>query len=260
MLILLPPSEGKASARSGRPLDLAGLSLPDLNPARERVLDALVDLCATADGQRARTVLGLTENQHEAVRRNALLRQAPALPAERLYTGVLYDALGMSTLSTAARRYARRSVLVLSGLWGAVRLGDRIPPYRCAMGVTLPGVGALAAHWRTALPAAMAEAAGGGPVLDLRSSAYLTAWRPTGEPAGRVTAVRVLHERTIAGAVTRSVVSHFNKATKGRMVRALAEAGARPRDQAQLVGALRDLGFSVEERSPCQLDIVVTEV
>ena len=48
MLILLPPSEGKAASGSGAPLDLAGLCLPSLTPARERVLDTLVALCAPA--------------------------------------------------------------------------------------------------------------------------------------------------------------------------------------------------------------------
>ena len=58
MLILLPPSEGKASPRRGKPLDLATLSFPALTAARTEVLDALVDLCA-GDEARAVEVLGL---------------------------------------------------------------------------------------------------------------------------------------------------------------------------------------------------------
>ena len=46
MLILLPPSEGKAEPAPGRGWTWARLSLPELNPARERVLAALVTLCA----------------------------------------------------------------------------------------------------------------------------------------------------------------------------------------------------------------------
>ena len=37
MLILLPPSEGKADAGTGRRWAPDRLSLPELNPARERV-------------------------------------------------------------------------------------------------------------------------------------------------------------------------------------------------------------------------------
>jgi len=96
-------------------------------------------------------------------------------------------------------------------------------------------------------------------VLDLRSSAYTPAWTPTGALARRTVAVRVVHERLVDGLPVRSVVSHFNKATKGRMVRDLALAEVRPRSVSQLIAALRDLKYTVEEQ-PNRLDVVVTEV
>ena len=65
-------------------------------------------------------------------------------------------------------------------------------------------------------------------VLDLRSTGYAAMWAPTGAAIKRTTTVRVLHERLIDGVARRSVVSHFNKATKGRIVRDLATAGAEP--------------------------------
>ncbi|MFG3579856.1 peroxide stress protein YaaA [Micromonospora chersina] len=265
MLILLPPSEGKAEAGTGRRLDLSKLSLPELKPAREGVLAALVDLCAGPDEAAAREALGLSEGQRGELRRNARLRAAATAPAGRIYTGVLYEALDLATLPPAAERLARRSVLVSSGLWGAVRLTDRIPPYRCPVGARLPGVGALSAYWRTALAEAMTAAAGKGPVLDLRSGAYAATWAPRGAVAERTVTVRVLHEREVDGVPTRSVVSHFNKATKGRLVRDLLTAGARPRTADALVGALRELKYQVEEQPraagrPRQVDVVVTEL
>lgn len=265
MLILLPPSEGKAETGTGRRLDLSKLSLPELNPAREEVLAALVDLCAGPDEAAAREALGLSEGQRGELRRNARLRAAATAPAGRIYTGVLYEALDLATLPPAAERLARRSVLVSSGLWGAVRLTDRIPPYRCPVGARLPGVGALSAYWRTALAGAMTAAAGKGPVLDLRSGAYAATWAPRGAVAERTVTVRVLHEREVDGVPTRSVVSHFNKATKGRLVRDLLTADARPRTADALVGALRELKYQVEEQPrvagrPRQVDVVVTEL
>ena len=53
MLVLLPPSEGKASSGRGAPLKPESLSLPGLTDARAAVLDELVDLCA-ADEDKAR--------------------------------------------------------------------------------------------------------------------------------------------------------------------------------------------------------------
>ncbi|OEV02503.1 peroxide stress protein YaaA [Streptomyces oceani] len=265
MLVLLPPSEGKAEARSRTALRLDALSLPGLNEAREAVLSEVVALCAEQP-ERAREVLGLSLGQRDEVVRDAELRTAPVRPAGEIYTGVLYDALGLSTLSTAAKRRATRSLLIFSGLWGAVRIKDPIPAYRLSGGVKLPGLGSLAGHWREPLGRTLPEVAGGGMVLDLRSTAYAAMWRPSGELAERTATVRVLQSRIVAGVEKRSVVSHFNKATKGRLVRELLEAGAAPRDPAALAQALKELGYAVEsappERAgaPWRLDVVVTEL
>ncbi|MCS0605276.1 peroxide stress protein YaaA [Streptomyces sp. LP11] len=259
MLVLLPPSEGKANAGEGAPLELGSLSLPGLTAAREAVLGELVELCA-GDEEKAREVLGLSEGLRGEVAKNAGLRTAGARPAGEIYTGVLYDALGLATLDAAARRRAADSLLVFSGLWGAVRVTDRIPSYRCSMGVKLPGLGALAGHWRAPMAEVLPAAAGDGLVLDLRSAAYAAAWKPKGEVAGRTATVRVLH------APTRKVVSHFNKATKGRIVRSLLSAGAVPANPAELVAALRELGYVVEAEAPGRagkswaLDVLVDQV
>ncbi|WP_405653684.1 peroxide stress protein YaaA [Streptomyces sp. RK9] len=265
MLVLLPPSEGKASSGRGAPLKPESLSLPGLADARAAVLDELVELCA-ADEDKARAVLGLSEGLRGEVAKNTELRTAGARPAGEIYTGVLYDALGLSSLDAAAKRRAARSLLVFSGLWGAVGVTDRIPSYRCSMGVKLPGLGALGAYWRGPMADVLPGAAGDGLVLDLRSAAYASAWKPKGEVAGRTATVRVLHAQVVDGVERRSVVSHFNKATKGRIVRALLTAGISPADPAELVTALRDLGHVVEAEPPARagrawgLDVVVREI
>ncbi|MFE9253740.1 peroxide stress protein YaaA [Streptomyces sp. NPDC006879] len=265
MLVLLPPSEGKAAGGSGVPLDPEGLSLPGLAAARTAVRAELVELCA-ADEIKAREVLGLSEGLRAEVAKNRSLLTAGTRPAGEVYTGVLYDALDLAGLDTAARIEAERCLLVFSGLWGAVRITDRIPSYRCSMGVKLPGLGALGAYWRAPLSEVMPQVAGAELVLDLRSSAYASAWRPKGEVAERTATVRVLHSQLVDGVEKRSVVSHFNKATKGRLVRDLLRAGARPADPAELVTALRDLGYRVEGEAPTKrgkawaLDVVVEEI
>ncbi|MFJ9934481.1 peroxide stress protein YaaA [Streptomyces virginiae] len=265
MLVLLPPSEGKAAGGSGAPLEPQELSLPGLAPARAAVLEELVELCA-GDELKAREVLGLSEGLRGEVAKNAELRSAAARPAGEIYTGVLYDALGLADLPAAARASAEDALLVFSGLWGAVRVTDRIPSYRCSMGVKLPGLGALGAYWRGPMAEVLPAAAGDGLVLDLRSAAYATAWKPKGEVAGRTATVRVLHSQIVDGVEKRSVVSHFNKATKGRLVRDLLVAGAAPGSPAELVTALRDLGYVVEAEAPAKagrawsLDVVVTQI
>jgi cytoplasmic iron level regulating protein YaaA (DUF328/UPF0246 family) len=253
VLVLLPPSEGKATGGEGPAVDLRALSLPGLTEARRTVLEELVELCG-GDEEKAAGVLGLSAGLRGEVGKNARLRTAPTRPAGEIYTGVLYDALGLATLSAAAKERAEESLLVFSGLWGAVRVGDAIPSYRCSMGVRLPGLGGLGGYWRGPMAEALPEVAGEGLVLDLRSAAYAGAWKPKGEVAGRTATVRVLQ------AGTRKVVSHFNKATKGRLVRALLEDGARPQGPVELAESLRDLGFTVEVPAPGKLDVLVSEV
>jgi cytoplasmic iron level regulating protein YaaA (DUF328/UPF0246 family) len=271
VLILLPPSEGKAAPTRGKPLDLASLGSPGLTEAREQVLDSLVALCSTGIdpalpvqdailAERAGEVLGVGATQLDLVLANGRLRTAPTARAERVYTGVLYDALDLDSLSTAARRRAASRVAVTSALFGLVRPGDAIPSYRLSGDVTLPGLGPVAAHWRRHLGPVVEEALGRGLLVDLRSSTYAAFWRPPADLARRVATVRVLHEQD----GIRKVVSHFNKATKGRVVRALLEDGGNPSTPSRLADLLRDLGWKVEEGEPSKagtrLDVVVAEV
>ncbi|CAB4721811.1 MAG: peroxide stress protein YaaA [Actinobacteria bacterium] len=259
MLILLPPSEGKTAPRRGKPLDLAALSFPTLTPAREQVLDALIGLC-TGDPGVAASTLEIGSTQLDLVALNQRLRTSPTARADQVYAGVVYDALDVATLSPAARRRATSRLAVTSSVFGLVRPGDRIPAYRLSGGTTLPGLGPVAGRWREALGPAVDEARGDGLLVDLRSSMYAAFWRPPAMIAGRVATVRVLHE--VDG--RRQVVSHFNKATKGRLVRALLEDGANPRTPVALATILRDLGWTVELGDPTakgtQLDVVVAQV
>ena len=256
VLILLPPSEGKTPPRRGKPLDLGGLSSPALTATRTRVLDALVSLCAEQP-ERAASVLEVPKSQLDLVALNASLRSAPTARADAVYAGVLYDALGMATLSAGARRRATSRVRVTSSLFGLVAPTDRIPAYRLSGDAVLPGVGTVSGVWRQSLGPEITELVGDGLLVDLRSGMYAAFWRPAALP--RVATVRVLHE--VAG--RRQVVSHFNKATKGRILRALLEDGANPRTPARLAETLRDLGWDVEVvvgAKGTQLDVVVSEL
>jgi cytoplasmic iron level regulating protein YaaA (DUF328/UPF0246 family) len=249
VLILLPPSEGKTAAVRGKPLALADLSFPELTNARTVVLDALVELSGTPG---AAAVLGVPVTQPELLERNQRLLGAPTARADRVYSGVLYDALGLTDLSPAGKRRAGSRVAITSALFGLVRPGDRIPAYRLSGDAKLPDVGPVAGHWRAHLGPVITEAVGRGLLVDLRSTSYAAFWRPADV---RTATVRVLHE--VAG--RRQVVSHFNKATKGRLVRALLEDGADPRTPQALAAAWERLGWTVE-LDGSRLDVVVSEI
>jgi uncharacterized protein len=256
VLILLPPSEGKSAPRRGKALDLESLSFPALHAPRAELLESLVALSRDRPTDAA-SVLGLGPTQADEVTRNAGLERAPTARADQVYSGVLYEALGLSSLDAAARRRATSRLAITSGLFGLLRPADRIPAYRLSGSVSLPGIGAVARHWARHLAPAMEEAAGNGLVVDLRSGGYAPFWRPTKTESRRVVTVRVLHE--VGG--SRKVVSHFNKATKGRLVRDLLADGSAPRSPGRLAELLGDLGWKVEPEDggsgPARLDVVV---
>ena len=261
VLILLPPSEGKASTADGRPFDMDAMSLPSLNPTRHRVRDALVRLCSGRE-TRARQVLGLSERQIDELDRNRDLADARALPASEVYTGVLYAALDYPTLTTAARRRVDDSVLVWSALWGVVRLDDHIPDYRLSADVKLPRIGSVAALWRKPLAPVMSDVIADRVVLDLRSGPYAKMWTPGPDLADQTVVGRVLQQRPDG---SRVVVSHHNKATKGLLVKKLASGRSRPKDASALADAIERAGFVAELRRgmanrPWSLDIVVDDV
>ena len=123
MLILLPPSEGKTSPAAGPKLDLAALSFPELNRGRTATLKALIDVCAK-DPKSAASILGLGPTQADEVRVNALLRKAACAPAIEVYTGVLFDALDVTSLGKPARRRLQATTVISSALFGLVRPDD----------------------------------------------------------------------------------------------------------------------------------------
>lgn len=246
MIVLLPPSETKRGGGDGPALDLPALSSPALHPVRTDLVDELVALAA--DPAKSRAALGLSASQDGEIERNAALRSAPTMPALHRYTGVLYDALDVTSLRGASAGRAMARLMVVSALFGVVRADDLIPAYRLSAGSKLPGRPTLAATWRPALEPVLAELAARDLIVDLRSGSYAN----LGKVPGAIT-VDVVAE---ADDGRRTVVSHFNKAHKGRLARALATSRSDPADAAAVAGIARRAGMRVERRGD-HLTVVV---
>ncbi|WP_285504249.1 peroxide stress protein YaaA [Actinokineospora sp. NBRC 105648] len=245
MLVLLPPSETKSEGGGGAPLDLAALSFPELNPVRERVTGALVELAG--DLAASLTALDLSDRQVDEVERNAELFTAPTRPAIERYTGVLYDALDVRGFTRAQRRRADQRLAVASALFGVVRAGDPIPAYRLSGDSVLPALGGLRGVWRGALEKTLSTV--DDLVVDLRSGAYANL-----AAVPDAVTVRVVTED---GGGRRKTVSHFNKAYKGRLAAALATAPREPGSVRTLVSVARTNGMRLEPTGKRSLDLVV---
>lgn len=239
-------------------LDLAGLSFPALTRPRTATLKALIDLCAKDPN--AAAVLGLGPTQANEVRVNTHLRKAPCAPAIEIYTGVLFDALDVRSLGKPARRRLQASTVISSALFGLVRPDDLIPAYRLSGDVSLPGTGAPSARWRDAVGEIITQST--GVIIDLRSQMYANLGPIPAEAAQRAVSARILLEKN----GKRSIVSHHNKASKGRLVRALADRSAQPKSIDSLMKALKELSWKCElseskkSGQPATLDIIVPEI
>ena len=221
MRILLPPSEGKAEPGSGEPVDL----------------DSLV--FAAELGKQRRKLLAAVDPK---------LRKAPAAPAAEVYTGVLYQRLDLAGLTAAARRRAATRVLVASALWGFLRPTDRIPHYRLPPSTKLDGIGPLAAWWRPSLAGAMPDEPG-ETIVDMRSAAYTSAWKPR---KATLLAVRAFREEK----GERKAVSHMAKAVRGEVARALLLAKREAKTPDEVAAVAAEAGFAVE-LAPGSLDVIV---
>lgn len=245
MLILLPPSEGKAAPPAGAPADLGSLAFAaELGEARERLLSAL-ERVGTLSPARALKQLDLSKGQVGEVAIDAALRQAPAAPAADVYAGVLYEHLRLPELPARARR----RVLIASALWGMLRPEDRIPYYRFSAKARLARIGPPASYWREALAAAMPDEPG-DLVVDMRSAAYAAAWKPK---RATLLSVRAFSQN---GDV-RKPVSHMAKAVRGDVARVLLLAKRSPADPEAAAAIARDAGYEVE-LAGSNLDVIVS--
>jgi uncharacterized protein len=246
VIVLLPPSETKRSGGDGPPLRLADLGNPALGPLRRDLVDELVALAS--EPAACRRALGISLAQDVEIERNATLLSSPTLPAIDRYTGVLYDALDMESLRGAAAARARARLAIGSALFGLLRADEQIPAYRLSATSKLPGSATLAARWRPVLEPVLAELAATDLVVDLRSGSYAA----LGKLPDAVR-VDVLAEHPDG---RRTVVTHFNKAHKGRFARILATTRSEPGDAAAVAAVARRAGMRVE-RTGNELTVIV---
>lgn len=219
-LILIPPSEGKASGGSRTPWEKRARRTAVLDPARREVVSALMN--AMSGDLDARTkLLGVGEaGTYEATRTNLEIHAARTRPAIERYDGVLYGALDHATLGPTERRRLNAQVLIFSGLWGAVAPDDPIPDYKCKMGASLAPIGKLSTWWRPRLAELLDERSAGRVVWNLLPNEHDAAYVPS-TATRQVLRVRFLDDVHRNGARELVAVNHWNKLLKGSLVRHL---------------------------------------
>ena len=150
-------------------------------------------------------------------------------PAIKVYTGVLYQALGWASLSVAARKRGASAVVIISAKYGAVRPDQLIESYKEKIdnSAMRAPVGKVLDAIKTPL------------IVDCRSSTYKTVWH---SPVDNTVEVRI---STVVNGV-RTVVTHMSKKTRGEITRWLLQSRSLPKTP-------EDLYAIISEKYPCAL-------
>jgi cytoplasmic iron level regulating protein YaaA (DUF328/UPF0246 family) len=183
----------------GKPVSLTSLSFgKELNPTRKKTLAAL----------------GLA------------LVKAPSAKAIDVYSGVLYQALDYHNLNSAAQKRAQKSIIIISALFGALKLTDSIPTYKLDMAKSLPKLGSLNALWKPIVTKAL-ENIKTDLIVDCRSSTYQGVWTPD---LKKTVGIRVFAEKS----GKRTVVTHMSKKTRGDITKFLVMQTKSPKTAQEL--------------------------
>ena len=195
MLILLPPSEGKAP----------GGETPDAgDPKQMEETRGVLKYATRLKASERRRFYGAKNDDkaREAHALNVEAMSAPCLTALERYTGVVYQNLDYTSLSN--KRAARSRIYIVSGLFGLIAGGVRIPRYK------MPINGWLARYWRDINAARLAEARGRKMVLSLLPLSYAKA----------IVADELIQVNFLVQGGAKPA-GHFGKAIKGKFVRYL---------------------------------------
>ena len=150
-------------------------------------------------------------------------------PAINVYTGVLYQALGWSTLSASAKKRAEKSLVIISAKYGAITPLSKIENYKEK--IDNKKMAPLVAKTLDALKPEL--------IVDCRSSTYKAVWQ---SPVDKTVEI---HVSTVVDGV-RKVVTHMSKKTRGEIARLLLQARSMPNSP-------EDLYAIVSETYPCAL-------
>jgi cytoplasmic iron level regulating protein YaaA (DUF328/UPF0246 family) len=207
LVVLLPPSEGKAAGGTGRWAPTSGRFGRRLHEPRQAVVDALARTELT---ERQLGVRGDLLDRAHAAAAAIVAGRARRLAAWQRYTGVVWQHLDPATLDDEQR--AR--ILVPSALLGLVGGNDPVPDHRLKFDVRLDGdLGQrLDRFWRPHLTDALRHATTARTtIVDLLPNEHRNAIDLDGD--------RVLRKRVHRPDDVPNIGGHDGKAAKGLLAR-----------------------------------------
>ncbi len=151
-------------------------------PQFQKETKELVGIMKKKSSKSLQQLMGISENLAEL--NEARYRQfADAYTRENAkqallaFKGDVYMHIDVESFSAADFAFAQDHLRILSGLYGLLRPMDLIQPYRLEMGISLKNKKSknLYGFWGEKIAAALNEAAGGAPIINLASKEYFKA-------------------------------------------------------------------------------------
>ena len=201
MKILIPPSEGKAKVRS------LNVLFRDTNFKFAKYTKQIVDLLCLIENEDLTSVYGTTQDKAIMFhRQNQDVFNSKCVPAIERYTGVVYNHIEWRTLSTKAKNYMKKHIIIFSGLFGLVTPDTLIPDYKLKMNVL-----SLKSLWGPIISDYLKNE---DIIFDLLPQVHRKAYTPSKNTIQIDFLVQNKGKTSAAG--------HFGKAVKGQFIRFLA--------------------------------------
>ncbi|MBS4067381.1 YaaA family protein [Sulfurimonas sp. RIFOXYB12_FULL_35_9] len=223
--ILFSPSENKKNGGMETKKELFGS-----NDARESILSEYNNILKKRDKESIKNLFGFKKFSDCLPYINDVF-DSPLMCAIERYDGVAYDYLGFNSLDEKTKEYLKANTIIFSNLYGPILGGDTIANYKVKQGNNI-GEFVPDKFYRDRFSYQLDLYLGDSDILDLRAGYYDKFY----ELKKPYTTLKFLKDK--------KTVSHWAKAYRGLVLRAVAQKGINSMKEFM---ALEIEGLSVSE-------------
>ena len=223
--ILFSPSENKKNGGRETKKELFGS-----NDARESILSEYNNILKKRDKESIKNLFGFKKFSDCLPYINDVF-DSPLMCAIERYDGVAYDYLGFNSLDEKTKEYLKANTIIFSNLYGPILGGDTIANYKVKQGNNI-GEFVPDKFYRDRFSYQLDLYLGDSDILDLRAGYYDKFY----ELKKPYTTLKFLKDK--------KTVSHWAKAYRGLVLRAVAQKGINSMKEFM---ALEIEGLSVSE-------------
>ncbi|MDD3855109.1 YaaA family protein [Sulfurimonas sp.] len=223
--ILFSPSENKKNGGRETKKELFGS-----NDAREGILSEYNNILKKRDKESIKNLFGFKKFSDCLPYINDVF-DSPLMRAIERYDGVAYDYLGFNSLDEKTKEYLKANTIIFSNLYGPILGGDTIANYKVKQGNNI-GEFVPDKFYRDRFSYQLDLYLGDSDILDLRAGYYDKFY----ELKKPYTTLKFLKDK--------KTVSHWAKAYRGLVLRAVAQKGINSMKEFM---ALEIEGLSVSE-------------